>query len=257
MRNYLAAMIVLHVLVHWMLLLGVNRVAGYPQNTVRSLAAAGIGGVYGSLCLIPDLAFMGNLLWRCVFLLLMGLAAFGFGRSGIKRAMLFILLSMAFNGLAMGNESKDGWSAMAGGIVFCLVSYFGLRNLKVQQKYVEVELWKGGKQQKLLALCDTGNTLQDPVSGQSVLVADAKSAEVLLGLSKQQLRCPVETVKSGVVRGLRLIPYRAVGLSNGMLVAIRMDQVRIGSWQGSAVVAFAPDGLGENQIYRALTGGWL
>lgn len=257
MKNYLAAMIALHVLVHWMLLLGINRLSGYPQQAVRSLLAALFGGIYSGICLLPNFVFLGDLLWRCVFLLLVGWIAFGFDRSGVKRAMLFILLSMALGGVANNAESSGGGAAITGGVAFCLVSYFGLRNLTSKQEYVEVELWKDGKRQKLLALCDTGNTLRDPVSGENVLVADAKSAEVLLGLSKQQLRCPVETVASGKIRGLRLIPYRAVGQSNGMLVAIRLDQVRIGGWRGSTVVAFAPEGLGENHTYRALTGGWI
>lgn len=257
MGNFLPVMMAVHILVHWLLLLGINRLVGYRQCALRCAIAAGIGGIYGSFCLLPNFAFLGNLFWRCVFLLLMGLIAYGFHLDGAKRAMLFILLSMALSGVATVSESGNGASAVIGGAVFFFISYFALRYLTTQQEYVEVELCNGGKQQKLLALRDTGNTLRDPVSGQNVLIADAKSAEVLLGLSKQQLHCPVETVASGVVRGLRLIPYRAVGQSNGMLVAIRMEHVRIGRWKGSAVVAFAPEGLGENHSYRALTGGWI
>ena len=98
-----------------------------------------------------------------------------------------------------------------------------------------------------------GNRLTDPVTGQSVLVADDRSAQTLLGLTRQQLRSPVETVASGAVPGLRLVPYRAVGQAAGLLVAIRLDKVRIGKWEGSSLVAFAPEGLDGN--YRALTGG--
>ncbi len=257
MRNYLSVVIGLNVLVHWMLMLGVNRLSGYPQRSARYLLAALIGGVHSGLCLLQHFAFLSNLLWRCIFLCLTGAVAYGTDRSGIRRTMLFMLLSMAFSGVAAGAANGGAWSAVSGGVIFCVAGYFGMDALADRREYVEVELQKDGKRETLMALRDTGNTLRDPVSGQSVLVADAKSAEVLLGLSKQQLRCPVETVASGTVQGLRLIPYRAVGQSCGMLVAIRLEQVRIGSWQGSAVVAFAPEGLGENLTYRALTGGML
>ena len=90
-----------------------------------------------------------------------------------------------------------------------------------------------------------------------MLVADAKCAKTLLGLTKEQLGRPVETVAAGDITGLRLMPFRTVGRSAGMLLAIRLDHVRIGTKWGSAVVAFAPEGLGEGNSYRALMGGTL
>ena len=43
----------------------------------------------------------------------------------------------------------------------------------------------------------------------------------------------------------------------GRLLAMRLQQVRIGSWKGSCLVAFAPDGLSRDGAYQALTGGTL
>lgn len=255
MRNYLAVVITLNIMVHFMLLLSANSLAGYPQCVGRCLLGAGIGGVYGAVCMVPEFRFLGDSFWHWVFLWLIGLAAYGINRSGMRRCMLFLLLSMALGGIAAGTGAGGIWSVISGGILFCIVGYLGICTLTSRQEYVEVVLHRGEKQARMLALRDTGNTLRDPVSGQNVLVADARSAADLLGLTRQQLRCPVETVASGAVQGLRLIPYRAVGQPGGMLVAIRLEQVKIGSWQGSAVVAFAPDGLGEDNTYRALTGG--
>lgn len=257
MHSYLSLVIVLNILVHFMLLLSVNHLAGYPQQVLRCFIVAGVGGIYGGLCMLPAFNFLGNSFWHWVFLCIMGLAAFGLHAGGIRRSMLFLLLSLALGGIAASSEDKSIWSVIGCGVVFCIVTYAGLPALVTGQQSVEVELRRGEKREKLLALRDTGNTLRDPVTGERVLVADAASAAVLLGLSRQQLRCPVETVASGVVDGLRLIPYRAVGQPGSMLLAIRMDSVKIGNWQGSAVVAFAPDGLGEGSTYRALTGGMV
>ena len=118
-----------------------------------------------------------------------------------------------------------------------------------------VELSWGGKRERLLALRDTGNTLRDPVTGQSVLIVDAAAAWRLLGLTRQQLQKPVETVAAGEFPGLRLIPYSTVGQSNGMLAALRMENVMIDQWRGSTLVAFASAGLDAEGGYRALTGG--
>ena len=136
-----------------------------------------------------------------------------------------------------------------------LLCMFGFRGVPGSREYVPVELnWKG-RREELLALRDTGNTLRDPVTGQSVLIVDAAAAWHLLGLTRQQLQKPVETVAAGEFPGLRLIPYSTVGQSNGMLAALRMENVRIDQWRGSTLVAFAPAGLDAEGGYRALTGG--
>lgn len=257
MGNYLVVAILLNVLVELLLLLAANHMAGFPQNIPRSLLAAAIGGIYSGACLLPGLYFLGSLLWRCVFLFCMGLVAYGFHKSGIRRCMVFLLLSMALGGIVLGIGDGGVLSVIAGGILFCLISYTGLGNALAGQSYVNVTLQNGDIEETLLALRDTGNTLKDPLTGESVLVADAKSAEKLLGLSRQQLCCPVETMATAKISGLRLIPYRAVGQSAGMLLGIRLEKVRIGNWQGSALVAFAPEGLGEGNPYRALTGGMV
>jgi hypothetical protein len=57
------------------------------------------------------------------------------------------------------------------------------------------------------------------------------------------------------IPGLRLLPYQAVGLKDGVLPAKRFPDVRIGTQRGSGLVAFAPNELGIG--YDALTGGIL
>lgn len=254
-RVYLDLVVLLNFLVDFLLLLGTNRLAGYPQSVPRCLLAAALGGVYGGACLLRGFSFLGNTFWRIVCLGVMGWIAFGWQRSALRRCVLFVFLSMALGGVALGLGSGSFLSLTAGAAVIAVLCLIGFRGGAGQRQFVEVEIRKGEKQMKLLALRDTGNTLRDPVTGQSVLVTDAESAEVLLGLTRQQLASPVETVASGVIPGLRLIPYRSVGQSAGMLAAVRMENVRIGKWQGSTLVAFAPEGLDGEGTYRALVGG--
>ena len=97
-----------------------------------------------------------------------------------------------------------------------------------------------------------GNTLRDPITGEPVLVVAGSVGQRLTGLTEDQLRTPLETLARRPIPGLRLIPYRAVGQSGGMLLGVRMDKVSVGSRQGSAIVAFAPEGLGGEGLYQAL-----
>ena len=75
------------------------------------------------------------------------------------------------------------------------------------------------------------------------------------GLTAQQLAHPVETAASGVITGLRLIPYHAVGQPGGMLLALRFRDAKIGNAQAQPLVAFAPERIARGEMYQMLTGG--
>lgn len=248
-------MILFNFLVDFLLLVGANCLSGFPAGILRASAAAAIGGAYAAACLLPGFEFLGNMLWRCVVLLVMGTVAYGLQRSAVRRTVLFVLLSMALGGIAMGLGSGGFFavvSAAAGVCAMCILGFGG----KVQGgKLVPVTVRSKDTTLQLTALVDTGNTLRDPVSGESVLVLDAETAFRLSGLTRQQLTQPVETVASGTVPGLRLIPFRSVGQSSGMLLAQRMEEVKIQRRRAGTLVAFAPGELSGAGRYQALTGG--
>lgn len=248
---YLDLVIGLNFAVDFLLLLGTNRLAGYPPNPKRAALAAALGGIYGGVCMLPGFRFLGNTFWRLVSLGLMACIAFGFQKSALQRGVLFALLSMALGGVALGLGGGGFWALVASAGFLCILCAVGFQGKAGVHAYVPVELCYAGKRLRLTALRDTGNTLRDPVTGQQVLVVDAAAAQQLTGLTRQQLATPVESM--GSLPGLRLIPYRAVGNQNGMLLALRIPEVKIGSWKGSSLVAFAPESIGSE--YQALTGG--
>lgn len=251
---YADVVMVLNFLVDFLLLLGTNQLAGFPAAPGRSALAAGVGAVYSGVCLLPGFSFLGSWLWRTVFLALMAGIAFGWNRSALRRSLVFLVLSMALGGIALGFGSADMTALILAAAGMWLLCRFGLKRTG-QQTYVPVTLTYGGKCVKLLALRDTGNTLRDPVTGEQVLVAGADVAWELLGLTEQQLRRPVETLAKGILPGLRLVPYSAVGQPAGMLLALRFPGSLIGNRDENPLVAFAPQVLGRGEMYRMLTGG--
>lgn len=252
---YLDAVALLNFVVDYLLLLGTNRLCGYPPGWGRSALSAVLGGIYGAVCMLPGFRFLGNTLWRIVFLGVMGWIAFGCSKSALRRTIIFALLCMALGGLAQGFGVGGVASVIASAVALCGMCVLGFRNRPGSASYVPVELSYGDKQLRLTALYDTGNTLVDPVTGRPVLVVGAEVAQQLTGLTQQQLRSPVSVIQQSPVPGLRLIPYRSVGQPAGMLLALRFPQVRIGNWRGSSLVAFAPDRLCSDGQYQALTGG--
>ena len=121
-----------------------------------------------------------------------------------------------------------------------------------KRRYVTMSVSHLGKTVSAIALIDSGNTLRDPVSGEQVLVVSARIAEQLTGLSRKELSRPIETLAANPGKGFRLIPYQAVGQGNGMLLGMRFPEVWIGERKRSAVIAFAAEGIGDQQIYQAL-----
>lgn len=255
MQVPIGMVILLDFVVNILLLLGAERMCGYPTNWGRTALAAAVAGVHGGACLLPGFAFLGNALWCFVFLGLTAWIAFGFSVSGVRRGLLFALLHLALGGITIGLDKGGFWIlpiAAAGMFILCSSRVFGGVTDKT---YIPVELRYQDKHLHLTALADTGNTLRDPITGSPVLIVGSEVACQLLGLTRQQLQRPAESISDAGIPGLRLIPYRSVGQPCGMLLALRLKEVKIGKWQGSSLVAFAPDPLGKEGVFQALTGG--
>lgn len=251
---YADVVMVLNFLVDFLLLLGTNRLAGFPAAPGRCACAAGLGAVYSGACLMPGFSFLGNGIWRTVFLCLMAVIAFGCDRSTIRRGGVFVMLSMALGGVALGMGDRGRGGLILAALGLWAVCRFGLKRVG-EQTYIPVVLRRDGKEMKLLALRDTGNTLRDPLTGEPVLVAGVDVAVELLGLTEQQLLHPVETLAKGAIPGARLVPYCAVGQKAGMLLAVRFPGAMVGNRKGDTLVAFAPQVLGQGEGYQMLTGG--
>ena len=257
MRIYLDGIFLLNFLVDYLLLFGTNRLAGFPPGRGRCAGAALVGAVYGAACLLPGLAFLGRLPWRLVFLGWMGLLAFGWNVSAVKRTGIFVILAMALGGAAVSAGSGNFVSLIltAAGVWLLCAAAFG--EGIGGREYIPVKIGWKGKQLTLTAMRDTGNTLRDPVTGEQVLVMSPDAAGILTGLTRQELKQPLETLEKAPIPGLRLIPYRSVGQVGGFMLAMRFPDVIIGKHRRSAIVAFAPEGLGEGSAYQILAGGSL
>ena len=146
----------------------------------------------------------------------------------------------------------------------CSVLFRTCFHSRVEGTLIPVEISMGGKRLNLTALLDTGNQLRDASTGQSILVV---SPHVLQSVLPKQVSeklvlerlSPPKTLSEeirSVAPGLcpRLLSYRALGVSSGMLLTLRTDWIKI--WNTTydhANVAIAPFDLGLG--YSALWGG--
>lgn len=234
--------VMLVLMVDILLIIATARLLGAALHPGRILAAAGVDMAFAVLSSAPYFPFLHQFLARLLILLLSGVTAFGFS-SG---AVVFALLNLSLGGIADSQSRILPTLLGTAGLIFACVI------LGKERRYVRVELQHGSEVIILRALRDTGNALRDPITGKPVLILSAEIAQKLTGLTPAALRDPVGTL--GTVPGLRLIPYQTVG-NNGFLLALQIQQAKIGKKQGSVLVALSPQILDNN--YQALAGGIL
>lgn len=251
MEAYLWFVILLGAVVDMLLLTGACVLAGFPPDSRRLVPGGLLGGLYAGAAATPQLYFLGNWYWHLIFMGLVCMVGFGLYRATIRKSALYILLRLALDGIGAGVDRVGLWALGAGALGLCLVCTVGFRD-GLGKRYIPVQLQYGGRQIKITALHDTGNSLRDPVTGRSVLVVGPEQARQLTGLTQEQLRVPTKSIFS--LPGGRLIPYKTISNPGGLLLALPIPEVRIGNWKGNCLVAFAPERLGNGE-YEALTGG--
>lgn len=242
----------LNFVVDLLLLIATNRLSGYPTKWKRVLIASAVGGLYGSLCILPGLIFLSATIWRLVFLIFIGCLAFGMHADTIRRCVLFTILSMALGGIALGLRKGGFLSVIFCAAMVCLMCIFGLKG-KLGSKFIPVEIIHNGRTYSFTALIDTGNMLTDPVTGQQIIVVSSKLGHQILEQRSVPFGDPVAALEC--IQGGRLVPYHCIGNENGLLVAKRFYNVKIGRWCGECLIAFSPLDIGEGQSYEALAGG--
>lgn len=249
---YLDVLFILNFTVDLLLIIAANRLSGYPTKWQRTLLASLLGGLYGGACVIPGLYFLAGTIWRLIFLGLMGCIAFGAHLESVRRCVLFVILSMALGGIALGIGTGGILSILFSAAAVCVMCIFGLKG-KIGNRFIPVEIRHNGKIHNFTALIDTGNSLTDPISGQQVMVVSSALGHRLLGQKMLAFSDPLSAIT--YIQGGRLVPYHSVGTENGLLAAKRFQDVKIGKWRGACLVAFSPQELGKGEEYEALTGG--
>ena len=114
-----------------------------------------------------------------------------------------------------GRKTASLWIAAAGLTVgYVLVRWFVafmLEKKKDTESRFTTVIEKGGKSVRLMALCDTGNSLFDPIYGEPVNVAEADALEKLIDSRENT--------------SFHLIPYSSIGKEHGMIPVVRMDKL--------------------------------
>lgn len=275
MRVYLDEVFALNFCVNYLLLLGTARLGAAGVRQRRLLLAALLGAAYAVAVYLPGCGVLRLLPVKLLCAAGMLLTAFGARRRTLRLGAVFGALSLVlcgavyavelarrgrvrFHGEALLYPVTFGSVLLTAGAVYSACRLLLPRLTHAPDSIVPLTLELEGRRVRISALRDTGNTLCDPVSGEAVLVAEWRCAQRLvnLPLRAEAFARPAELALRLRRYRPRLIPYRAVGVPAGMLLAlpcvIRSErQIKTG------LVAFSPSPLSDGGAYEALTGGMI
>lgn len=261
------------------LLLACARVACVPFVRLRLALGAAFGGVCAVLIFVPPFGALAALPARIGMGVVMALIAYGgCHRFGHVLAVFFAVTAALGGGVLaltrMGDATMRRGVAVSGadllavlligslgcGVIGVLFRRSGDSQLR-RQDFVRVELELNGRRTTLRALVDTGNALTDR-NQRSVLVADWPVVAALFEpgtLNEADFSSPVSGFAklAGCIdpRRVQLVPYATVGVSGGVLLAVRPDAVRVdGRSRKGMLVAGAAKSVSSGGAYQGLLG---
>ena len=272
---YIDLLFLLNLIANYLLLLAAGRMAGAVLARWRIGLGAGLGALYAALIFLPGLGWLAQ--WPCKLAagILMVLAAYGGERRLLRVTVVFFGASAALAGAVLGLELLGSASlTLENGVFYTpidvrllllsfvacyfVLSLFFRRVGQHGGELSRLELELDGGKVELTALRDTGHSLTDPADNRPVVVADTRARSGVLPdwADAADPIASVERCHALGSRQARIVPYRAVGVDHGMLLALRVRQVRVdGRPLGRLLVALSPTPVDDGGGYQALIGG--
>ena len=220
-----------------------------PRRAGRMSLAAALGGLYGVFAVILSLEGIFAYISAAAVSILMTLTAFGLpsGIFGLIRESAVVWGSGALLGGVMtallslfSGDFSQSATASPGGLIIAaalVTTYFIVRALtrRKNEETVRLSVFYGGKSVELTALCDSGNLLRDPISGDPVMtVSDSVMIPLMGREAVGALTSYSPENAENLPHGFRLIPRKAATGSD-ICAAFLPDKIIIKNKKSTAV----------------------
>lgn len=234
-----------------LILLAVNRILKCSRTYGRIFAGAALGSAL--TCIVVAAPFPGMVrmfLFHGVISSVMILAGLKV-RSGVQFVKAFLLLylaAFAAGGILQMIRPYLRWTSLL--YAAAAAFYFLFTRLwktipalfRRKEQIYEVSVITAGNRYELKALCDTGNVLTDPLTGDPVCILDPRTAEHIFDLS-------------GIPERFRYITYRCVGGESVMKIFRAEQMCILGGeeiWIRSPLLGVGEAALSETGEYQML-----
>ena len=245
MKNviYIDVLIVLNIIVTFLLLSATSRLLKLSPHWWRYLLGSLLGGLFSLIIFAPDVGFILSVVTKLLISLLIVIAVYNPRsiRTIVRQTAYFFVVSFIFAGMMMCFASLPGveivqyrngaayinlsFTSLTGGCIVCYVVTCVLAKITKYRLsgniYSEIYISYKGKAINAQAMLDTGNSLTDPFTGESVIIADVFTLGDVL---PENIRSYFGKDKD--ITGIKLIPCRTVSAQT-LLPCFRADYIKI------------------------------
>lgn len=255
---FIDVLIIENFFMNYLLLYFINRFCKCRSKKWRIIIAAFIGAMYVLVVFYPDLHVFYSVIMKFMISILMIIVAFSpHGlRDFLKITILFYLEAFIIGGFLLGifylsngapevingalyisSISPSPEYIIVGSIIAIILVKFGFDYFEgyyINEKTkVELDIVLNQRSCSVTALIDTGNSLKDPITNVPVIIVYYKTIidilpdelrEVILKDYSYEI-LKIRIMESELKSRVRIIPYKALGVENGILIGIRMDLV--------------------------------
>ena len=258
MTVYVDVVLFENLCMNYIILFGTGYIIKLKIKHWRILVSSSIGAVYAILAYMGIFPLYANIVVKIILSICMVYIAFNPKniKAIIKELALFYLVSFALGGCAFALLyivrpqdifMKDGVYigtypikiALLGGIVGFIITYVAFKVVKTRMNknelIYEIVLKINEKELTTKVMLDTGNMLKDPISNNPVVLIEKKMLydilpKELLENTKNMLGGDFknnEDLENEYRTRLRIIPFTSVGKQNGMMLGIKVDEIKI------------------------------
>ncbi len=136
--------------------------------------------------------------------------------------------------------------------------------LKKSEMFCNVNIGYNGEKIRIKAIIDSGNLLQDPITGSSVIVVEKKELvnvidNSILNNLQNIILGKYEITDQEYISRFRLIPFSSIGKQNGMLIGFKPDWVSIEfddiqKEMDKVIIAIYDKDISKNHEYAGIVG---
>lgn len=257
MTIYIDIVLLENLCMNYIILFATSYILKIKMHHFRMILSALIGGIYAILSYMQLFEFYSNMIVKVILSICMVYIAFAPKsiKALLKQLLIFYLVSFVFGGCAfallyfikpqdifMVNGVYIGTYpikiALLGGIVGFVIMHIAFKVVKNKMNkkalMYDIEIKLEEKVIKTKAMLDTGNQLKDPITGVPVVVMEKESLKniipekILENIEKVMGgEWKEETDNIGYRSRFRIIPFTSIGKQNGMLLGLKVDEVKV------------------------------
>lgn len=291
MTIYIDIVIIENLIMNYIILCATGIVSKIKIKHLRLIMASLLGAVYSVVAYMKILEIYSNIvlkillsviivyiaynpqtvkkLWKT--LVMFYLVSFVFG--GVAFSLIYIVKPQDIimkNGLFLGTYPLK--TIILGAIVAFVIIIIAVKIIRkkftTKDMICNIEIMLNNKKINTKALIDTGNMLKEPITNTPVVVVEKTllyeciPKEILNNINQiigGDLEKIPQQIQSQYISKLKLIPFSSLGKQNGMLLGIKVQQIKIIKeseeiTKENIIVGIYQQSLTKNGEYQALMG---